>query len=49
VDLANLAAACGQCGASSSLWEVDDSDFCQVKLPSSLGPFGALRQVWEVP
>lgn len=47
--LVRVAAACGQYGASSSLWEADNSDFCQVELASSLGPFGALRQVWEVP
>lgn len=41
-DLASLAAACGQYGASSTLWEANDPDFYQVELSSSLGPFVAL-------
>lgn len=49
MNLVSLAAACGQYGASSRLWEADNSGFCQVGLSSSLGPFGALRQLWEVP
>lgn len=47
VDLASLAVGGGQCGASYSFREADNLT-CQVELSSSLGPFGALRQIWEV-